>query len=379
MKTAIFYSLIIAFVCIFLSCELSSQANQIHNNHFTNVFMITCIYELSQSSNGEQENSSKTENEENKERKNKLTEEEIKDFSDWRDKAFRNEKSLRRIPEKEAIKYYNMLIRDYGELTWYIDHLAETGTIYQDDVCDLITNLAFKKSEEGYRVTLEIFKDKNRWRNDLMCALRAIKFYNKKEAIPVIRECLTFIPSRDMFKDMPEKEIQKLLNIYKNEYRLEAAGSLLALGDTDIALQTLDQLSKEGSTTALGYIFHNHEGAAWQKKGIELIKKAFTYKNNETKALAGLFLIRLTKSGIIKADLNEIKRELFIMTEEIVQKRDWTRPSRGYNDGRAIETLIIAFKELNAKDSIPLLQRIRDHHDASYLSNRANDAIKDLR
>jgi len=160
--------------------------------------------------------------------------------------------------------------------------------------------------------------------------------------------------------------------------RLEAAGSLLSLGDVDTALPVLDELTKEGLTAALGDIFHNMQGKEWEQKGIGLIRKALTYENNESRALAALFLIGLTKKGFIKEDLSKLENILVEISEEILAKKKWAESSYGYSDHRALETVIHAFEELKSKKAVSILKRIATHPEASYLDRRASEAIKHI-
>jgi len=139
-----------------------------------------------------------------------------------------------------------------------------------------------------------------------------------------------------------------------------------------------DELIKEGATSALGFIYHDMQGKKWEQKGIDSIKKALTYDNNESKALAALFLIGLTQRGTIKEDITRLEDILIKISEDILRKKSWPISSHGYSDHRALETVILAFGELKSKRAIPVLKRISEHPDASYLKRRAEVAIKYL-
>jgi hypothetical protein len=102
------------------------------------------------------------------------------------------------------------------------------------------------------------------------------------------------------------------------------------------------------------------------------------YDNNESRALAALFLIGLTKRGMIKEDTDRLGDILIKISEDILSKKTWPISSRGYSDHRALNTIMLAFGELESKRAIPVLRRISEHPDASYLKKRAGETIKYL-
>jgi|MudIll2142460700_1097286.scaffolds.fasta_scaffold12213_1 HEAT repeat protein len=213
------------------------------------------------------------------------------------------------------------------------------------------------KTEEGSQFIIEVLRTKKDYPMSMAEAAKAVKASQDKSFIPLLRQVLK----------TPSLKV-----------RLEAGGSLLALGDADTALPVLDELIKEGATSALGFIYHDMQGKKWEQKGIDSIKKALTYDNNESKALAALFLIGLTQRGTIKEDITRLEDILIKISEDILRKKSWPISSHGYSDHRALETVILAFGELKSKRAIPVLKRISEHPDASYLKRRAEVAIKYL-
>ncbi len=213
------------------------------------------------------------------------------------------------------------------------------------------------ETKEGSQFIIEVLRTKKDYPMSMAEAAKAVKASQDKSVIPLLRQVVK----------TPSLKV-----------RLEAGGSLLALGDADTALPVLDELTKEGATSALGFIYHDMQGKKWEQKGIESIKKALTYDNNESKALAALFLIGLTQRGIIKEDITRLEDILIKISEDILRKKNWPISSHGYSDHRALETVILAFGELKSKRAIPVLKRISEHPDASYLKRRAEETIKYL-
>ena len=73
-----------------------------------------------------------------------------------------------------------------------------------------------------------------------------------------------------------------------------------------------------------------------------------------------------------------LEKILIKISEDILGKKMWISSSSGYNDRRALGTTISAFKELGSERAIPVLRRISEHPEASYLEKRAEEAIKYL-
>jgi len=291
-----------------------------------------------------------------------LTEEEQSEFEKLKKKWL-----SRKFTKEDALKALRILVKadlDRRSIRWYHKSggLESGASEPVDDVCDLLAMAAKTKKKEAFDLAIYVLKDDNSYMT--VCAAREIRLFNNKEAIPYLRKYLNFTPHAEQLTTV---------------LRLEAAGSLLALGDADTALPVLDELAKNGATTALGNIFHTMRGKEWEKKGLEIIKKAYNYeiKDNkkalETKVLAALFLIRLNVE-----DRTSIENSLITIAREILAKKQWPISSYGYSDHRTLETIIIAFKELKDKKTIPILEGIAKHPDASYLVRWANEAIESL-
>jgi hypothetical protein len=153
--------------------------------------------------------------------------------------------------------------------------------------------------------------------------------------------------------------------------------ALLKAGDSDTALQILAEVTREGETAALGFIFETMGGKKWEQEGIENIKKALTYENKESKALAALFLIRLTNKGRLREDLGKIEKMLLGMFESILNKQEWDKPinGKGYSDRRTLDIMISAFRALKSHKAIPLLKRLLTHPEGSFLRRDLEGAI----
>lgn len=177
-----------------------------------------------------------------------------------------------------------------------------------------------------------------------------------------------------------EPLLEQLVKNNNSDVRLSAGQALLLLDCADTALPVLDSLIRQGHTAALGSIFHNMIGKQWQQRGLESIKNALSYDNEESKILAALFLIRLTKNGIAKENVSKLEKVIFKTAESIINKNklDKAEAGNGKSDYLALESAIIAFRETSSQKAIPLLERLREHPDASYLKKYATDALKEL-
>ncbi|MBM4278369.1 MAG: HEAT repeat domain-containing protein [Deltaproteobacteria bacterium] len=263
--------------------------------------------------------------------------------------------------QEDAVPYLKVLLKgDHRNIKLYKGFEALGEDKRKEDYDEAMSKAVMAlnpRTKEGKQLIIEVLRTKREYQSTLSEAARAVRASQDKSIIPLLREVLKSSATR---------------------VRLEAAGSLLALGDADTALPVLDELTREGATSALGFIFHNMQGKEWEQRGIALIKKALTYENNESRALAALFLIGLTQRRVIKEDIRGIEDILINISKDILEKKSWPITSHGYSDHRALETVILAFWELKSKKAIPVLRSISEHPEASYLKRRAEEAIKYL-
>jgi hypothetical protein len=263
--------------------------------------------------------------------------------------------------QDDAAPYLRILLkRDHRNIRLFRGYEAlsedERKQGYDEAMSKAITVLN-PKTKEGIQLLIEVLKTKREYPISLAAAAGVVSRSQDKSVIPLLRE------------------------VVKNpslEVRYIAGSSLLVLGDADTALPVLDELTKEGVANALYSIYEFMQGKKWAPLGVESIRKALTYDNNESKAMAVLLSIRLTKRGTIKEDLSTLEKILIEISEDILNKKTWPISSHGYSDHRALGSTISAFKELESKRVIPILRRISEHPDASFLKRRAEETIKYL-
>ncbi|MEW6418399.1 MAG: HEAT repeat domain-containing protein [Nitrospirota bacterium] len=235
--------------------------------------------------------------------------------------------------EKEAVRYLKIVLKgDHETIRLWKGYenlpQKEKRVGYSYCIETALSAINPKTNKEGLNLAIEVLKTKREYPEALAEAAEALGMSGDKSVIPLLREVV--------------KNPNSIV-------RLKAGRALLLFGDIDTALPVLDELTREGHTAALGYIFHNMQGKVWEKRGIDLIRKALTYENNESKALAALFLIGLTKKGFLKEDTKKLEDILIKISEEILAKEKWPISSYGYSDHRALETVILAFEELKSK------------------------------
>jgi HEAT repeat protein len=274
--------------------------------------------------------------------------------------------------EKEAIKYLKMLLKgDEKSIPWYQNVVLKNKENeekwnkwhYGSCIATALHAINTRTNKEGFALAVEVLKTKKGYPEAIVGAAEAIgkglKDPGDEQVIRLLRE----------FSGYPDSMV-----------RLYVGEALLKAGDSDTALQILDDVTKEGKTTALGFIFETMDGKKWEQEGIENIKKALTYENKESKALAALFVIRLTNKGRLREDLGKIENMLLEMLDSILNKQKWDEPiqGKGYSDGRTVRTIISAFQTLRSHKAIPFLKRLSTHPEGGYLGRRAQEAISQI-
>jgi hypothetical protein len=276
--------------------------------------------------------------------------------------------------EKEAIKYLKILLKGNEKtIRWYQKwellgkdretREKEKKQNYGENIATALHAINTKTNKEGLQLAIEVLKTKREYPEALEGAAdairRALRYPGDEELIPLLRE---------------------VANHPNSLVRLFVAEALLDLGDSNTALPMLDEVTKEGETAALRFIFETMKGKEWEPRGIASFRKALTYENKESKALAALFLIQLTNRGRLKEDLGKLESMLLEMFESILNKQKWDKPfkGKGYSDHRAVDTIILAFKELKSHKAIPLLKRLLVHPEAGSLKRTAEWAIKQI-
>jgi hypothetical protein len=267
--------------------------------------------------------------------------------------------------QEEAIKYLKILVKgDEKTIRWFQEaDMRARKNLYDSHLAIALSAIDTGRSREAFNLAVEVLKNKRDYPKALGGAARAVgkglKDPGDEQVIRLLREFSTY----------PDSTV-----------RLFVGEALVKAGDSNTGLQILDDVTKEGTTAALGFIFETMDGKKWEGEGVESIKKALTYENKESNALAALFLIQLTNKGRLKEDLGKIENMLLEMFESILNKQKWDEPiqGKGYSDGRTVGIIIIAFQTLKSRNAIPLLKRLLTHPQRSYLGRRAEEAIRQI-
>jgi hypothetical protein len=267
------------------------------------------------------------------------------------------------ISMSDARKYLRIALKgNHKTIKWYADKKKEypeyaRTSIYSGSMAAAVGSLMPERHIEDYGLIIRVLKEAKEYPDALKAAIIQVGHAKDTSLIPIL---------------------EGFINHHEPDIRLEAAHSLLKLGEVDTALTVLDEQIKMGKTIALGHVYHTFYGKDWQERGLAQIRKALGYENNEVKALAALFLIHLRNEEVIKDDLKPLGKLLFEICEEIVAKEKWPMSSYGYSDHRALGSIIIAFVELDEKKAIPCLKKIAEHPEASFLDRDAKKAIEKL-
>jgi TPP-dependent indolepyruvate ferredoxin oxidoreductase alpha subunit len=206
--------------------------------------------------------------------------------------------------QEGAAPYLRILLKgDHRNIRLYRGYEALSEDCRKQDYDEAMSKAVTvldPKTKAGLQLLIEVLKTKREYPVSLAQAANAVNRSQNNSVIPLLRE------------------------VVKNpslEVRYAAGNSLLVLGDVDTALPVLDELTKEGVANALYTVYHNMQGKKWERRGIESIRKALTYDNNESKARAVLYSIRLTKRGAIKEDLSKLENIFIKISQDILNKK----------------------------------------------------------
>lgn len=238
--------------------------------------------------------------------------------------------------------------------------------------------LSYIKIKDAFPFAIEILKTKRDYPEAMSTAAKILKFGNDKSVIPLLQETARH----------PAPQV-----------RLEAAGSLLSLGDADTALPILDELAeKEGYSSALYYLFTKKPGKTIEiidERGYTIVEKALNNQEAVIRIHAVKLLLESKKmkkeraEEIALATLDNFKssKEYGIGVDDkrgIIPlpgfEKDFEKSNlRWGSDWRAIETAISILKELESKKAIPALERLANNPDASYLAREARETTEILK
>ena len=265
---------------------------------------------------------------------------------------------------KAALKYLKILLKaDHKTIKLYdgFEKLPEPEkkTVYDESIAGALNEIIPK---EGYESLVEILKTKRDYPVSLSTAAKIVKHSKDKDVISTLKEIVTHKDPR---------------------VRLEAAGSLLALGDGDTALPILDDLAKkEGYSRALYYLFRK-PGEIIDERGYEIAEKALKHTNAGIKLTAVKLLLESKK--MTKQAAEEIALQLVVSFKDKTEK-DYGIGRRqvknetysktyllsGYegrtleeleesfrSDSRACDTAIYLLGDLRSQRAIKVLQQIK--------------------
>jgi HEAT repeat protein len=284
--------------------------------------------------------------------------------------------------EAEAINYLKLLLKGSPKtIRWYQQAIKENNYTqkvarewYEGDIGVAVEAINTRTSAEGFKLVAEVLKTKKEYPKAMAKAASAMKYSQNTSIIPLLR---------DVAKHPDHPNV-----------RLEAAGSLLYLGDADTALPILEELTeKEGFSETLRYLFRD-KGKIIDERGYKIVEKALTNKNAAVRISAAKILFEAKK--LSKAKMEEIaletlkifksEREYGIThdsklgiisipgAEKTFERSNWQMGC----DWGAIESAISILVSLKSKKAIPALEKIANNPEGSYLANTAARAIENL-
>ncbi len=313
--------------------------------------------------------------------------------------------------KQEAIKYLKILLKgDHAKIIPFdpkSENYSEFGDsgqreVHAELICSAIHALVLKQKEQkrvdkkAFELVLEVLKKKKDYPKAYACASKYIGWHvtmeggrdeKATEAIPLLKEAIKHSDPK---------------------VRLHAAGSLFALGEPDIALPVLDELARQGEVEALPLLFEpDKDGVVrwsklnfWDKRGLEIIKRAIDYPSDEVKGWAAIALISI---GIEKEKVEEVafsivKRLMYktkkdygfktsdgpkgphnVLLPEYEGKNIRELEEKFYSDGRACDRSMAVLGRLKSKRAVPMLKHIKEKNTKSeYVcwDNLAEKALK---
>jgi hypothetical protein len=284
-------------------------------------------------------------------RPSSLTEEEQKEFEkfggNWETPSvFKN--------EKEAIKYLKILLKgNEKNIRWYQKLQATEERKkwkYGDNIATALDAINTGTNKEGFELAVKVLETKRDYPEALARAALVVKSRRDPSVIPVLREIAKHpVPS----------------------VRLEVAGSLLSLGDSETALPILDELiEREGYVQALYYLF-SAPGKIIDQKGFNILEKELTSPNAEMRISATKLLLESKKITRGKAEdialrvLEDLKEKTikdfgYQSIPEWPPNPNAQEAKRYYSNCRACDYTIALLSELQSSKSISVLKSIRD-------------------
>ncbi len=307
------------------------------------------------------------------------------------------EKAPLRLTEEEALVRLKILLEgDHNSMKYkgkvFSDERLRRHA-YESGFYDTMRRLVHLRSSEGYDLLIKVMREKKDYPGVRAYAAEFICFFGEfkngkwhadKKAIPVLKE---------------------LLHETDSVIRLQVAGSLLCLEEGDIALPVLDELAKAGirqSKKALYKLFTFEEYTdgkkriivsptkLWDERGKEMLIRALKYPTNEVKAFAARSLARMRERELAEPVLLDILKRLkdmqlkdYGLTKEDYKKYGEGGKEEAYqqylSDSRALGTTVsILGYELKSKKAIPFLKDVVNNPEASYLKDRAIEALENL-
>lgn len=316
-----------------------------------------------------------------------------------------NKSSLKINDATDLLKL--MIKGDHDTIRYYLKHRFSLGSssgslaigdleYYQENICDLLHALISHDKEISYRFASELLKIKYEYFDTVKCSLASMWIYQKKEAVPFIKKFLDYrIPHIfDIYNS------KRFIQRTEEEITLEAAGSLLGLGNLNDSLPILENLAKKGNTYAIPYLLNCYRDKCnmRNKKVLPIIKNAMTFPKDKIKAEAAFFLARLDLKdktidnqiealalNIVKKYMNSTEKDFGLSNEKPIAagetNEEWDKIDKSLDAGLACDYAIHLLGLIRSKLAIPILEQIEKYNREWYYTcneKNAKDALKHI-
>ncbi len=299
------------------------------------------------------------------------------------------------LTRQDALKYLEILLKgDHDSISYYEAYVSyqqnkyknstkpsytmepDMEDLYQKDICITVNLLSAMKETKAYGLILKIIERKTAYPKALICAAGALMSYGEfKDGIWHVDE-----------RGIPV--LRKILYDKNPDVRLQAAGTLLSLGESDPALSVLKEMvgpDSERSKAVLDMLFALEEKEnmgimtlvpsdtrLWDERGKEILLQALDSLNIEVRAYSAFKLVHM---GIDIQRAEDIS--LDILDQLKYRKvKDYEDMSRRLSDRNAAIYAMDALKKTGSATAENILKTLIENSDDPYLIEKAKKLIE---
>lgn len=289
---------------------------------------------------------------------------------------------------EDQIKILNILVKGNHKNIEYFENKEE----YLNVINMRLKELVEVRNIDTFEILLKIIKSKIKYPRLRENAIELLSYYGEM--------------NNNKWEWQLDKKIkamlvlEEVLNDTDPDVRLQAAATLLSMGDAETALPVLDKLAKKGNTIkvlsklyAFTEVIVNNKivrvisnTKLWDEKAKDIFKNVLKHESDIIKADAASRLINLEEKVIAEPVLLDILKRLKNMklyNYELTEK-DYKNSGRGgkeekyqiyVNDKTALNNAINGLEIIKSKKAIPDLKDILKNYEINSLHKRVKEVL----